>query len=389
MRKKKDSIGGKKRGNEKSGSRQSGGVGKVVLTEEEEEALIGMIARLDGLVASNDKACIRSMVGEILTNDDDGECSDSSSSNSDSDDDKEDDKEDENIPSQSIDISLNQMNTTPLLQMSSEDLVRRLVRDDRKASKEEATKREHSKAAKKNTLKAMNLLADEEACHIVAEDKESTVFEVHQKLREPPESSQLRLSISCEGKPGPPKLVVSDRSCSIEDLVLLARNKFSVGKRYSTLVSSADPLHSLCKTSLRSLPSESCLMLSTRVLEVATPEFTCIDIDMSGKDDKKDDEDEVEKLSSDTSNPVIHVPTSTQWSVSSMTRDRFEEHAPSPRRVSEEESALLLKAFEQQRNSSVYTAMNVSRVALPVFSVKEELLGLIESNQCVVLSGTN
>lgn len=314
----------------------TGGMSRLELSEEVERMLVDLMVRLDGDDAAGDIASMRQELEEEAVEDRESESGEDSEESSDG-------EEAVDPPAKTIDKEL---------------LVRKMIRDDRRQSREEALVRLESRG-KSGGRSAESLLRVE-----VTESAS-------------PGSAQLRLQLHCEGKSGLSKLLVVGRSSSLDDVIAAARSKFNVGKKFNVLYK-ADDKTVLDPSSLALLPGEMSLVLATK----APPPTKS---DETGRD-TTEDKAEHTKVVAPAESKTVKRPA---WSAVDVMRAEAAKSAlnTSPRCDDPELSQRMKSEMLERMDHPDYQRLLSDRQALPIYQMRDELLQSIASNQVVVVSG--
>lgn len=239
----------------------NGGISKIVMNPEDEEMLLRLITMLDsGELEINlasalpdipDSNCESSDDDDDDDNNVGGDDDDDAGDDDDSDSDPEDSSssDDDNFSQETKEIKAAASHPAKTEMIFTEkqrrSLVRRLIRDDRKTSFDLACKIRDEKVSRtllarsmmisqKKTLQSDNL--NETNSSLLLKNSGLPLY-----LDESPivssSSSVVRVNISCSSKPGNiSKVVLVERTETVEGLVEIARKKFTVPKKYSVLL---------------------------------------------------------------------------------------------------------------------------------------------------------
>lgn len=391
----------------------NGGISKITMGSEDEEMLLKLITMLDsGELDIN----LASSLANAVDAESDSESNVDSDDSGEDDDDLSDDDEDEDDISDSDfddDAEENDFNTglkknaVPIEQpvksaiiftdKQRRSLVRKLIRDDRKMSVELAHKVAQEKASRRSVSNAIMSLETDKTRDKNALPEPPTSDNSSglpsQYLNLPPGmTSALRINVSCESKEnksGGIKLVMADRTNSLNALVQLVRNKFNASKKFSELVimpagKIMDP------DDLISLPDGTHVVLSVgSIKETKIQQSLATHIDYLPVANQGHTEDE-KKISS-----VVVIAAKKEedqlikeefWSPPE--NSNVLEVIKTPRILNDEVECLLLKKKQEDMLAhSSYKSILTGRQSLPIHKVRESLLDTIRDNQFVVVSG--
>ena len=346
-------------------SRIVGGVGKLRLRDEDEDALIDLIAMLE-CEGGNGKSHPPAVIKEV-SNDAgsiDGEGSDDS-----------DDEEEEKA------------------RLSREKFIRRLIRDERVRSRADVFVRAEEKGIQKRLLhKGSSALGGPQNFPQTLSNGNKFAYSNNSIME-----GTVRIEVRCEGKSGVSKLIVLDRGLDMEEALQLMRNKFGVGKKFNSLVllRGSDTKEDLNDLRTSHLLNDSSVLLTTKkqsvieaeslplvapaTVEVASAPDCQVDTEGSSDSDESDDESEDDE--------VNHIPK--QWTLpASIYQSNVGNYLPSPRRVDPEECARMRETYltSLSMNDQVKEVLS-SRCTLAIFALKETLLHKIAEHRIVVVSG--
>jgi hypothetical protein len=347
----------KKSSEEKTGKKRvAGGIGRLTLSEGEEDALLDLIAMLEEGQRGDRGLGMEAEPAEVGVGNSDSPSVGSGDDN------------DDNEAEEFTEIQ------TP---NKVQSLITQLIRDERKASKEEVQNRSSEKSAIKQTLNVITPIVqnfDSDAFHSFNQRKQQL-------------SPQLRLQVVCEGKSSS-KLLLVERTIGLEDLLTAARNKFNAGKKFNSLFLAVEEELMLVSEMISTLPSESTLILSTRVMRAFSSVQKSTEV-ISILEDIKEVQIEEEK---EINIPIIQPKKpalKSAWSIADLKPVVAEDtYTPSPRKDDPGESARLKRMWtETTTNNEEYLKLAGQREGLPIFEVKNELLSAIKTSQATVVSG--
>jgi flagellar biosynthesis GTPase FlhF len=390
----------------------NGGISKITMGSEDEEMLLKLITMLDS--GELDINLASSLANAVDAESDSESDVDSDDSGGDDDDLSDDDEDEDDISDSDFDDDAEEndfntglkKNAVPTEQpvksaivftdKQRRSLVRKLIRDDRKMSVELAHKVAQEKASRRSVSNAIMSLETDKSRDKNALPEPPTSDDSSglpsQYLNLPPGmTSALRINVSCESKEsksGGIKLVMADRTNSLDALVQLVRNKFNASKKFSELVimpagKIMDP------DDLISLPDGTHVVLSVRSIKETKIQQTLathIDylpvVNQGNTVDKKPSSVVVIAASSEEDQLVKEE----FWSPPE--NSNVLEVIKTPRIVNDEaECSLLKKKQEDMLAHSSYKSILIQRQSLPIHKVRENLLDTIRDNQFVVVSG--
>ena len=253
-----------------------GGISKIVMTPEDEEMMLRLITMLDSgeleinLAAALPETADTNCDSSDDDDDDDDDEPDDDEDNSDSDD--EDSSDDGNLMkgSKGLTATATQAAKTEMIftEKQRRSLVRKLIRDDRKTSFDLACKARDDKVSRILLAKSMTTSQKKSPHSDSSNDTTPSLLKncglLPLYLDETPvlSSSLVRVNISCLSKPGNvSKVVLVDRTETVEGLIEIARKKFTASKKYSVLLILPEGT-ALRPESLFTLPNGSNLSLA-------------------------------------------------------------------------------------------------------------------------------
>jgi hypothetical protein len=235
-----------------------GGISKIVMTPEDEEMMLRLITMLDsGELEINLASALPDIADTNCDStddddgdddgddDDDGDGPDGDEDNSSSD--AEDSSDDDNFLQGAKGLSAPATQPVKSEMIFTEkqrrSLVRKLIRDDRKTSFDLACKARDEKVSRVLLARSMMISQKKSPQADSSNDttpsllKNSGLLPLYLDETPIPSSSVVRVNISCLSKPGNiSKVVLVDRTETVEGLIEIARKKFTAPKKYSVLL---------------------------------------------------------------------------------------------------------------------------------------------------------
>lgn len=318
--------------------------------------LVDLMVLLDGTGAQSDIANIQREL--------EAEEAESLASESDEEDDSDDD---DDLESDELEGDGDDQGVPPK-GIAKDLLIRKMIRDDRRQSREEALLRSLSRDRSSGSDA---LSAD-------------SIFRTASTTRQGAFSSSLRVQLSCEGKAGLAKPLVVSRAASIEEVVAAARSKFNVSRKFNLLYTSEEKAV-VDAHGLALLPNETSLTLAAKAPAVSGVGKT---EDASNSEVPMAAEPRAPKEPLADASGVKHGKRSMWSAIDLKKAERSSSNLDKSPRCDDSELSRLMKAeLLRKMSSQTFLQRQEARSSLPIFAVKEELLRTITSNQVMLVSG--
>jgi hypothetical protein len=401
----------------------NGGISKISLNTEEEELLIRLIAMLDikdktklksvSSSSSSSSSSIKKLENSNSNNDNDSD-SDSSNSRDSSDSDCSESSDNEVIEQLNSDIipktifsvesskikkdkkKIEEKVELPPPSLNLDAIARKLIRDDRLASKFDAVDRQVEKQAKISIIKNTGKLTTKTITTTISKESQSSPIIVEKDLpiqyrKQTNLPKSIRFNVSCEAKKGATKLVIIERTQNIDNIIQLFRQKFNVSKKYNILLSSITK-EELSDYDLTIIKDEIGVILTIKRDEGKNLQSNKIQVNEIEKVSINKDEKEKTELNKkeeiNESKPFKNK-KNKKYSVSMPPETIFDEQNSfkSPIYINKKESLQMKHDLNGRLMNSNDISIDNARKQLPIFRIKQDILDTIDSNPIMIISG--